>query len=91
MAFCLCPSASPPPSIDVLLQANVKEHFDRAMTERLKPFLSHFYQCYPCSSVVVFALCDLLPTSLNQQDANCHLLIAYFKDHPAHTQRCSLY
>jgi hypothetical protein len=41
-ALCLHPSGTTPPPIDVLLKTKTKPQFDRAVTERSKPFFSVF-------------------------------------------------
>jgi hypothetical protein len=41
-ALCLCPSASSPPPIDVLLQTKGEPQFDRTVTERSTPLFFVF-------------------------------------------------
>ena len=53
------PSASDPPPIGVLLKTKAKVHFDRAVTERSKPFFDRFFQQNRCHFAGLFALVTL--------------------------------
>jgi hypothetical protein len=43
VALCLCPSATDPTPLALLLKTKVKPKFDRAVTDRSKPFFSVFH------------------------------------------------
>jgi len=58
-ALCLRPSAIDPTPLDVLLKTKAKPQFDRAVTERSKPFFpvfqgfnqAQFQPCFPVFTV----------------------------------------
>jgi hypothetical protein len=53
------PSARYPPPIGVLLKTKAKVQFDRTVTERSKPFFSHFCQPNRCHFAGLFTLVTL--------------------------------
>jgi hypothetical protein len=82
-AFCLRPSAATPTPHRALLKTKAKVQFDRAVTERSKPFFSVFQdfnpaQFQPC--FLVFAVRSAEGRNASEASflADCCLLIAIF-------------
>jgi hypothetical protein len=55
-AFCLRPSASDHPGVDVLLKTNIKPQFDRPVTERSKAFFLLFNRPISPNFSLIFSL-----------------------------------
>jgi len=64
------PSARTPPPISVLLKTKAKVQFDRAVTERSKPFFCRFCQPNRCHFAGLFALVTLCRLICRQWVAN---------------------